>query len=127
MIFTFNVHYSFRHYIGIFREEKLLNRLSSLLSFVKTHNFEIVSLEPHRKDGGVFVRFRYSADNSMSALDIIHESAREVAAERGGIPSWIELARGDVWLVRGKPWREVCLIIYNSNFSILNLLVWIRT
>ncbi|KIM87636.1 hypothetical protein PILCRDRAFT_815213 [Piloderma croceum F 1598] len=98
--------WDFRHYIGIFREEILLERLSSLLSFVKTHNFEVVSLETHQKDGGVFVRFKYSAVDSVSALDAIQKSAREAASKHGGIPSWIELSKGNVWLVRGTPWRE---------------------
>jgi hypothetical protein len=111
-------HCSFRHYIGIFREEALLDRLSSLLSSVRTHNFETVSLEPHQKDGGVFVRFKYeTAGDSLPALGVIQKSVREAAAKHGGIPSWIEWSRGNVWLVRGSPWREVCLI-YNTTLSV---------
>ena len=53
------------------------------------------------------MRFRYCAGDPVPALKAIQKSAREAAAKNGGIPSWMELARGDIWLVRGTPWREV--------------------
>lgn len=107
--------HSFRHYIGIFREETLLGRLSSILSSVQTHNFHVVSLEPHQKDGGVFVRFTYSANESRAALDIIQRDVMEAAAKQGGIPSWIGVAKGNVWLVKGTPWREVRSLLHFHN------------
>lgn len=85
-----------------------MERLSTILKSVKTHSFELVELEPHIKDGGVFVRFKYSAGEPGEALETIEKSVREEAEKRGGIPSWTGLAsRGDVWLVKGTPWREV--------------------
>ena len=53
------------------------------------------------------MRFKYNASDPVSALDAIQKSVREAAVKHGGIPSWIELSKGDVWLVRGTPWREV--------------------
>jgi len=60
------------------------------------------------------VRFKYSADDPVPALDAIRKSLRETVAKRGGIPSWIQLAKGDVWLVMGTPWREVRRILVPS-------------
>lgn len=57
------------------------------------------------------MRFKYSAVDPVSALDAIQKSAREAALKHGGIPSWIELSKGNIWLVRGTPWREVRPII----------------
>jgi hypothetical protein len=37
--------------------------------------------------------------------------------DAGGIHSWLGNATGEVWLVRGKPWREVCAVV--SGRSIL--------
>ena len=75
---------------------------------MKTHGFEVVELEPHIKDGGVFVHFKYNAGEQGEALETIEKSVREEAEKQGGIPSWTGLTkRGDVWLVKGTPWREV--------------------
>ncbi|KAI0928247.1 hypothetical protein AcW1_005551 [Taiwanofungus camphoratus] len=98
--------WDFRHYIGYFREETLLTRLHSLLSNVKTSEFNVLSLEPHLKDGGVFIRFQYSAGESENALQAILKDVRVEVAQHGGVPSWSGLSRGDAWLVKGKPWRE---------------------
>lgn len=70
--------YSFRHYIGLFREEHLLNSLSTILDDVKTYNFEVQSLEPHHKDGGVFVKFTYTPEgHEDAALDTILRELKE--------------------------------------------------
>ncbi|PCH38691.1 hypothetical protein WOLCODRAFT_131000 [Wolfiporia cocos MD-104 SS10] len=95
-----------RQYIGYLRQEGLLDRLHSLLSEVKAHGFDVVLLEPHSKDGGVFVKFRYSAADAESALPKIVNELREKTMQHGGMPSWYGLSRGDVWLVKGRPWRE---------------------
>ena len=99
--------YSLRHYIGTIREDNLLCRLNALLSSVKTHGFEILSLEPRHKDGGVFVKFKYYPEGNDAALEIIENDLRREAARKGGIPSWIGINRGNVWVVKGTPWREV--------------------
>ncbi len=99
---------SLRTYIGYAREDTLLERLRSLLSPVKTHDFQVVSLEPHGKDGGVFVKFKYKASDSDNALQTILHNIRENVHSHGGVPSWCGLPAGEVWLVKGTPWREVC-------------------
>ncbi|KIJ60595.1 hypothetical protein HYDPIDRAFT_32020 [Hydnomerulius pinastri MD-312] len=95
-----------RHYIGIFREESLLETLEERLSAVKTHGFKVLSLEPYQKDGGVFVKFTYRASDTQSALTAIENDLREEADKHGGMPSWAGLDWGNVWLVKGQPWRE---------------------
>ena|ERR1700722_18411743 len=99
--------FSPRRYIGIFREETLLSRLKDRLSTVKTHNFETLSLEPNYKDGGVFVKFKYDAGDRDSALATIENDLRQYARRKGGLPSWLGLSGGNIWLVKGHPWREV--------------------
>ncbi|GJE86794.1 exonuclease [Phanerochaete sordida] len=97
----------FRHYVGVFREETLLGRLSALLNSVNAHGLQIKSVEPHHKDGGVFVKFGYDpGDSADEALAQIVADLRDAAAKHGGMPSWIGLPQGNVWLVKGKPWRE---------------------
>ena len=100
---------SLRSYIGYAREETLLERLHILLSRVKTHDFEVLSLEPHTKDGGVFVKFGYKVINpgGASEPEEILQKLRESIHSQGGVPSWIGLPTGEVWLVKGTPWREV--------------------
>jgi hypothetical protein len=98
---------SIRRYIGIFREESLLSGLEAHLSTVKTHNFEVLSLEPHYKDGGVFVKFKYNAKDQESALLAIEHDLRQHTQQHSGLPSWVGLSGGNIWLVKGRPWREV--------------------
>ncbi|KAF9459344.1 RNA12 protein-domain-containing protein [Collybia nuda] len=95
-----------RHYIGVFREESLLSALKSRLESVKAHNFNILSLEPHQKDGGVFVRFSYTASDPECALNTIESKVREETTKHGALPSWLGIGGGNVWLVKGTPWRE---------------------
>ncbi|KAH7927744.1 hypothetical protein BV22DRAFT_257665 [Leucogyrophana mollusca] len=95
-----------RHYVGVFREETLLSSLEAQLSTVKTHDFRVLSLEPHPKDGGVFVRFSYGAGNPRNALETIESALRQETIKQGGLPSWAGLGRGNLWLVKGHPWRE---------------------
>ncbi|KAF5386931.1 hypothetical protein D9615_001714 [Tricholomella constricta] len=97
---------SLRHYIGIFREEYLLGALRTRLESVNAHDFQVLSLKPHQKDGGVFVRFSYSASDSEDALKAIESQLKEEAVQHGGLPSWSGLGRGGIWLVKGTPWRE---------------------
>lgn len=97
-----------RAYIGYLREDTLLERLHDLLSKVDTHNFEILSLEPHTKDGGVFVKFKYHATEHDSALQLIVQNLRNHVHSHGGVPSWVGLPSGEIWLVKGRPWLEVC-------------------
>ncbi|KIJ17097.1 hypothetical protein PAXINDRAFT_167891 [Paxillus involutus ATCC 200175] len=95
-----------RHYIGVFREESLLENLETRLSAVKSHRFKVLSLEPYQKDGGVFVKFSYSATDTDTALKEIENELRDEAERHGGMPSWAGLDWGSVWLVKGQPWLE---------------------
>ncbi|KAG6910918.1 hypothetical protein DXG01_006601 [Tephrocybe rancida] len=99
--------WDFRHYIGLLREEYLLDVLECRLQHVKAHGFKATSLEPHEKDGGVFVRFTYTASNPEAALKSIEQELSKVAVQHGGsMPSWLGLNKGKVWMVKGTPWRE---------------------
>ena len=101
-------------YIGYAREETLLERLHTLLSHVNTHGFQVQALEPHVKDGGVFVKFTYNVADSEGTLHEILVSLRENIHSQGGVPSWVGIPTGNVWLVKGTPWREVRPDIPNS-------------
>jgi hypothetical protein len=75
---------------------------------VRAHGFELRSLEPHPKDGGVFVKFAYDPGASdADALRTILQELRNHVAKHGGVPSWIGLPTGNIWHVKGSPWREV--------------------
>ena len=82
-----------------------------MLKNVKAHGFHVLSLEPQIKDGGVFVKFEYSAGEQESALDTIVQELRKTSSAQGGMPSWWGLHTGDVWLVKGRPWKEACNIL----------------
>ncbi|KLO14864.1 hypothetical protein SCHPADRAFT_914661 [Schizopora paradoxa] len=100
--------WDFRHYIGLFREEDLLDKLHDILKAVHKHGFNVSLVEPRGKDGGVFVKFKYtapSADKDSAVQDIVEDLRRE-ARKHGGVPSWIGVRDGDFWPVLGKPWRE---------------------
>lgn len=63
------------------------------------------------KDGGVFVEFEYTPasdpKDTVSVLAEIQEALRKAANDHGGIPSWLGLRQGNIWLVKGRPWKEV--------------------
>lgn len=74
------------------------------------------------KDGGVFVNFRYfpkpfSGVEAIQALQPasalvnpavveIEQTLTKCITATGGLPSWLGLKHGNLWTVRGKPWRE---------------------
>lgn len=79
-----------------------------MLSTSDVPNFTLVSLEPQMKEGGLFVRYKYQAlDDDGTAVRTIEEQLRTSLADQGGIPSWANLGRSEVWAVKGDPWREV--------------------
>ncbi|KIP10314.1 hypothetical protein PHLGIDRAFT_28547 [Phlebiopsis gigantea 11061_1 CR5-6] len=106
-VYKHETFFSFRNTIGLAREETLLSRLATLLTAVKTHSFQVKSLEPRHKDGGVFVNFAYDpgASEDEALKTIVHELRASVVSH-GGVPSWMGVPTGSVWLVKGKPWRE---------------------
>jgi hypothetical protein len=83
-----------------------LERLHERLETVKTHDFRVLELQPHQKDGGVFVRFAYNADN-QNALETLQGDLRLEANKHGGLPSWSGLDHCNIWLVKGRPFVEV--------------------
>lgn len=95
-----------RYYYGKLRQEYLLDSLKSLISTVHTHNFNPISIEPHVKDGGVFVLFEYTPSQSEDALSTIQSDLRNHIHSKGGVPSSAGIRRGDIWVVQGQPWRE---------------------
>ncbi|KAJ3477560.1 hypothetical protein NLI96_g10383 [Meripilus lineatus] len=96
-----------RYYIGQLRQEALLSKVKSLVASVHTNELEVLSVEPQIKDGGVFVRFRYTGGaDDHAVLESILSDIKKAAAKQGGVPSWSGFKKGDIWLVKGKPWRE---------------------
>jgi len=90
------------------RQDHLTEAVRSMLSTADVPNFTLVSLEPQLKEGGLFVRYKYQdLDDDGTAVKTIEEQLRTTLADRGGIPSWANLGRSEVWAVKGIPWREV--------------------
>lgn len=103
--------HSFRHYIGILRQDYLLGALQTRLEQLSTVNdFKPLELEPQRKDGGVFVRFSYTpledVDEEKQDL-VLEKKLREEMNKHGALPTWTVVgSTGELWLVRGSPWKE---------------------
>ncbi|VDC07176.1 unnamed protein product [Peniophora sp. CBMAI 1063] len=95
-----------RYLWGDCQRDRVLERLNALLTSTQPHGFQPLSLEPHHKDGGVFVRFKYNASELEDVLPAIERTLKKHAQSHGGVPSTTFLNRGSIWLVRGKPWRE---------------------
>lgn len=77
-----------------------------------THGFSTIAVEPHPKDGGVFVRFRYTPSlttdaDARDALKDIQAALESEALEHGGVPNWMGWKTGSIWLIKGRPWKEV--------------------
>lgn len=99
------------------REDHLTEAIRSKLSTSRVPNFSLVSLEPQLKEGGLFVRYRYQDfDDEGTAANAIEEQLRASLANRGGIPSWANLDRSEVWAVKGIPWREVWTFCTRDEF-----------
>ena len=104
-----------RYYYGKLRQEYLLDGLKNLISTVHTHGFNPISIEPHVKDGGVFVHFEYTSSQSEDVLSTIQSDLRNYIHSKGGVPSSAGIRRGDIWVVRGQPWREVLRILLSHH------------
>lgn len=64
-----------RSYISRLRQDTLLSELKDKLSRVQAHKFTILELEPHLKDGGVFVHFKYALpDRGEADLNVAEDS-----------------------------------------------------
>lgn len=68
------------------------------------------------KDGGAFVKFKYRKQPEEANAEgeepterpSLETEIKDQVKAAGGIRTWLGNADGDVWLVRGKPWKEVC-------------------
>ncbi|KAJ3815708.1 RNA12 protein-domain-containing protein [Lentinula aff. lateritia] len=99
--------FDLRRYFVAPQKDTLLTNLQKKLSNVKTHDLRILSVDPHPKDGGVFVKFKYRASGAEEpALNVIEESLRQEARMNGGIATWLGPRTPNVWLVKGSPWTE---------------------
>jgi hypothetical protein len=95
-----------RTYFAYANEEALLAALETRLSRVKARNFRVLSVESHIKDGGVFVKFSYDAENGPASLQDVQKELDELNKER--LPSWPgSRGLGKIWMVQGTPWIEV--------------------
>jgi hypothetical protein len=85
----------------------------------------------HRiKDGGAFVKFKYmepakvqDSDEPLETPSLEAEIQKQVH-DLGGVETWTGNKGGDIWLVRGKPWREVCEL---CSCALPNILWPLRT
>ena len=108
---------SIRYLIGMLRQDHLTEAIRSVLSTANVPNFTLLSLEPQLKEGGLFVRYRYQdLDDDDTAVKTIEEQLRATLADQGGIPSWVNLGRSEVWAVKGVPWREVRVSRLQTRF-----------
>ncbi|PPQ78179.1 hypothetical protein CVT25_015512 [Psilocybe cyanescens] len=101
--------WDFRHYIGILRQDTLLNTLESRLhNLSSVHDFKPLEIQPHRKDGGVFVRFSYSTSDLEEGKEwpALQAALSEEVEKQGGLPTWAGVRTGTLWVVRGSPWKE---------------------
>ncbi|KAF9262196.1 exonuclease [Marasmius fiardii PR-910] len=98
--------FDLRRHIRVFREESLLESIRERFSPITNHNFVIESIETQAKDGGVFVKFRFTSDDPENAVKDIESEFRSRVNESGGLPSWSGKHVNGVWLVRGTPWLE---------------------
>ena len=99
-------------------------------------NFRPLELQPHPKDGGVFVRFSYDSIgvtsddthtdlniNESRVLETLEHNLREEVNKHGPLPSWlgpldIHSNIRSLWLVKGVPWREACISVIQFNISV---------
>jgi len=106
---------SFRHYIGILRQETLLDALHTRLEQLSpVYDFKVLELQPQRKDGGVFVRFSYSPPHTPDAdnWSALQTALGKEIRKHGPLPTWFGVGSGQLWVVRGSPWKEVSLLLF---------------
>ncbi|KAF8337623.1 RNA12 protein-domain-containing protein [Cantharellus anzutake] len=99
-----------RYLFATLRQPAIMDRLAAIFKDIDVHGFKLLNLElPRSKDGGVFAEFQYTAPDPEEipySLAEIQEVLRKSARDHGGVPSWSGLRQGDIWLVKGKPWKE---------------------
>ncbi|KAJ3822055.1 RNA12 protein-domain-containing protein [Lentinula raphanica] len=99
--------FDFRRYFVEPRKNILLTNLKERFNNVNTHDLRILSVDPHFKDGGAFIHFKYKTrEEEEQALKNIEESLKKEARNHGGITTWMGSRTPNVWLVKGSPWTE---------------------
>ncbi|KAI0030739.1 RNA12 protein-domain-containing protein, partial [Vararia minispora EC-137] len=95
-----------RYLLGQFGQEQVLSHTRKVLSDFHAHDFQLVSLDPHMKDGAVFVRFKYAPGSpEEDVLSEIESAVRAHFDKHNGVPA-SPFCTGSAWVARGKPWRE---------------------
>lgn len=106
---------SLRHYIGILRQETLLDVLQTRLEQLSPiYDFKPLELQPRRKDGGVFVRFSYSPPPDGDNWSALQTALGEEIRKHGPLPTWLGVGSGELWVVRGSPWKEVSFLPFEA-------------
>ncbi|KDR81387.1 hypothetical protein GALMADRAFT_58608 [Galerina marginata CBS 339.88] len=102
--------WDFRHYLGILRQDDLLTTLQGRLEELSSvYDFKPLELQPQRKDGGLFVRFSYNPPSDVEPdkhWSVLQSALSEEVAKKGALPTWLGLGSGNIWVVRGSPWKE---------------------
>lgn len=102
-----------RHFFARHRKDQIMASLQATMDQIHTSGFRVEKIEPRMKDGGAFVKFKYTELTQAEGSDVPLEETPSLEAEIkkrvheiGGIETWMGNKGGDVWLVRGKPWKE---------------------
>ncbi|KAF7322646.1 hypothetical protein HMN09_00043200 [Mycena chlorophos] len=91
-----------------YKQPATIEALRNHLSAVKKHNFAVAEMEPHIKDGGIFVTFEYTAQPGVDSEVALKEIEAEVNDfdKYGALPSLLRGHKPNAWLVKGEPWIE---------------------
>jgi hypothetical protein len=130
---------SIRHLLARANSPRVMSLLKQTLDKINTHGFRVESIEPRYaqglccqnvmlmkrrpyriKDGGAFVKFKYTKRAEEAKAEgekpterpSLEADIKKQVKDAGGIRTWLGNATGEVWLVRGKPWREVCPVVF---------------
>ncbi|KAG8833407.1 mitochondrial escape protein 2 [Serendipita sp. 399] len=113
-----------RHYIAASQQLRVISSLEETLNQITLPGFRVEKLESRIKDGGAFVKFKYMQvtkkngdEQPLDTPSLEDELKRQIHA-LGGIRTWIGNHAGDVWLVRGKPWKEDMRRYASNNMKV---------
>ncbi|GJJ12482.1 hypothetical protein Clacol_006724 [Clathrus columnatus] len=101
----------------LLRKDTICQSIQDLVKDIHVPGFELISVNPRIKDGGVFIEFYYISDSEATtasnstlvddpALTKIQSTMLEKINSQGGLPSSIPFKTGHIWRVIGYPWKE---------------------